>query len=49
MKKMTSLGNMNESNGMVSNNPDHNDVDDDFADEKVKICRIDDPECESCQ
>lgn len=40
---------MNEPNGMVSNSTDSDDVDDAFADEKVKICRIDDPECESCQ
>lgn len=46
---MIFLGNMDEPNGMVSNSTDCNDVDDDFADEKVKVCRIDDPECESCQ
>lgn len=46
---MTSLGNMDESDGMVSNSTNRDDVDDDFADEKVKVCRIDDPECESCQ
>jgi len=40
---------MNESNGMVSNSIDSDDVDDDFDNEEVKICRIDDPECESCQ
>ena len=47
--EFTSLGNMDEPNGMVSNSTDRDDVDDDFADEKVKVCRIDDPECESCQ
>ena len=46
---MISLGNMDEPNGMVSNSIDSDDVDDDFDDEKVKVCRIDDPECESCQ
>ena len=46
---MIFLGNMDEPNGMVSNSIDCDDVDDDFADEKVKVCHIDDPECESCQ
>jgi hypothetical protein len=40
---------MGEPNGMVSNSTNSDDVDDDFDDEKVKTCRIDDPECESCQ
>lgn len=46
---MIFLGNMDEPNGMVSDNTNRDDVDDDFAYEKVKVCRIDDPECEPCQ